>query len=141
MRRKNTISPRSRSIRRPDELMRANTANAVVISLLLHGFIVGVIVLVTFFVAQQVKEAPVIFELVAGPATAPDELVAPAFGNTTRQIKLEVPVVETVASMPAEPEPVVQTQPEEAAVEPPPAETPKPKEITKPKPAEKPAPK
>ena len=119
--------------------MRENTANSVVISLLLHGFVVGVIFLVTFFVARQVKEAPVIFELVAGPPTAPDELVAPALGNTTRQIKLEVPVVEAVASM-SEPEtlPVVQTEPEEAAVEPPPVEKPKPKPVEKPKPPEKP---
>src|SRR3954462_12102019 len=92
--------------------MRANTANSMVISLTLHALVVGAIVLFTFVAAQQVKDAPVIFELVAGPPTAPDELVAPALGNTTKEIKLDVPVVETVASMPAEPEPVVQTQPE-----------------------------
>ncbi len=115
--------------------MRANTANSVVISLTLHAFVVGAIILFTYFAAQQVKDAPVIFELVAGPPTAPDELQAPALGNTTQQIKLDVPVVETVASMPAEPEPVVQTQPEEAAPVPP-----KPKEVEKPKPVAKPKP-
>jgi len=122
--------------------MRENTANSVVISLLLHGSLVGLIFLATYFVAQQAKDMPVIFELVAGPPTAPDELEAPALGNTTKPIKLDVPIVETVASMPdPEPVPVVQTEPEEAAVEPPPVEKPKPKAVEKPKPAEKPAPK
>ena len=118
--------------------MRASTANSVVISLTLHALVVGAIILFTFYAASQVKEPPVIFELVQGPPTAPDELVAPALGNTTKQIKLDVPVVETVASMPAEPEPVVQTQPEETPVEPVPVEKPKPKAVEKPKPVEKP---
>ena len=120
--------------------MRANTANSVVISLTLHAFVVGAILLFTFFAAQQVKEPPVIFELVAGPPTAPDELVAPALGNTTKEIKLDVPVVEAVASMPAEPEPVVQTQPVETPAETPPVEKSKPKEVEKPKPVAKPKP-
>jgi TonB family protein len=118
--------------------MRENTANSVVLSLALHGFVVGAIVLATFFLAKRAKEMPVIFELVAGPATAPDELVAPALGNTTKQIKLDVPIVETIASMP-DPEPVVHSEPEEAAVEPPPAaEKPKPVEKAKPVPKPKP---
>lgn len=123
--------------------MRENTANSVAISLLLHGFVIGLIFLATYFVARQAKEAPVIFELVAGPRTNDGEsLEAPALGNTDKPIKLEVPIVETIASMPdPEPMPVVQTEPETAAVEPPPAETPKPKPVAKPKPVEKPAPK
>jgi colicin import membrane protein len=118
--------------------MRESTSNAVAISLLLHGFVVGLIFLVTFFVARQVKETPVIFELVAGPRTNDGEsLEAPARGNTTKPIKLEVPVVETVASMPEPEIPVVQTEPEPAAVTPPPVAKPKPKAAETPKPPEK----
>jgi colicin import membrane protein len=119
--------------------MRATTSNAVAISLLLHGFVVGLIFLVTFFVARQVKEAPVIFELVAGPRTHDGEsLAAPALGNTDKPIKLEVPVVETIASMPEPEVPVVQTEREPpAAVEPPPVAKPKPKAVETPKPPEK----
>lgn len=121
--------------------MRENTANSVAISLLLHGSIVGLIFLATYFVAQRAKDVPVIFELVAGPRTNDGEsLEAPALGNTDKPVKLEVPIVETIASMPEpEPMPVVQSEPEPAAVEPPPAETPKPKAVEKPKPVEKPA--
>ncbi|HWA28112.1 MAG TPA: TonB family protein [Lacunisphaera sp.] len=104
--------------------MRATSPNSLVLSLSLHAFVVLALLTTTWFVAKQAKEAPVIFELVAGPPTAPDELVAPALGNTLN--KIELPKVETVASMP-DPEPVVQTQPEEKAVETPPAEKPKPK--------------
>ncbi len=90
--------------------MRAHTANSVVLSLALHAFIVGVIVLLTFVAARQAREAPVIFELVAGPPTAPDELVAPALGNTTKPVKIDVPKVELTPTVQDEPEPVVQTQ-------------------------------
>jgi len=117
--------------------MRANTANSVVVSLLLHAGVIGLILLATFFVANQAKDAPVIFELVAGPRTSDAEsLEAPSLGNSDKPIKLEVPIVETVASMPAEPEPVVQTQPEESPVAPPakPKEPEKTKPVTKPKP-------
>jgi colicin import membrane protein len=119
--------------------MRASTSSAVAISLLLHGFVVGLVILTTYFVAQRVKEAPVIFELVAGPRTNDGEsLAAPALGNTDKPIKLEVPVVETVASMPEPEVPVVQTEPEPAAVEPPPpVAKPKPKPTETPKPPEK----
>src|SRR5471030_3124039 len=72
----------------------------------------------TMFVAQQDKP-PVIFELVAGPPTAPDELVAPALGNTTAKVAL----------VPDKPEPKVQ----EKVETPPPPESvapPKPKPDT-----------
>ncbi|HEY8994975.1 MAG TPA: TonB family protein [Lacunisphaera sp.] len=117
--------------------MRATSPNSLFLSLLLHFLFVAAIFLTTYFVAQQAREQPVIFELVAGPPTAPDELVAPALGNTTNPIKLEIPKVEIVPTMP-EPEPVVQTEPEvqETTVPPPPAEKPKPKA----KPVEKPKP-
>lgn len=119
--------------------MRENTANSVVISLLLHGFVVGAVFLVTFFVARQAKDTPVIFELVAGPRTSDAEsLEAPLLGTGGKEIKLDIPVVEAIASMPdPEPLPVVQTEPEPAAVEPPPAPE-KTKPVEKAKPVEKP---
>lgn len=119
--------------------MRATSPSSLLLSLTLHAFFVALLLLTTYFVAQQAKEQPVIFELVAGPPTAPDELVAPALGNTTKPIKLEIPKVELVPTMP-EPEPVVQTQPEvqETATPPPPAEKPKPKAVEKAKAVEKP---
>lgn len=114
--------------------MRATSPNSLFLSLILHFLFVAAIFLATYFVAQQAKEQPVIFELVAGPPTAPDELVAPALGNTTNPIKLEIPKVELVPTMP-EPEPVVQTEPEAQEVAPPPpVEKPKPKAVDKPKP-------
>lgn len=105
--------------------MHANSPSSLLASLTIHAFVAGLIFLSTLYVARQAREQPVIFELVAGPPTAPDELVAPALGNTPNAVKLEVPKVETIATMP-EPEPVVPDQPEEKAVEPP-AEVAKPK--------------
>jgi len=104
--------------------MQANSPSALFASLGLHAFVAAIIFLSTLYIARQNQDQPVIFELVAGPPTAPDELVAPALGNTTA--KITVPKVEPVA---APPEPVVQTQPEEKAVEPP-AEKAKPKADT-----------
>src|SRR5512141_2755306 len=100
--------------------MRANSPNAIFISLTLHAFVAAVLFVSTVYIAQQEK-APVIFELVAGPPTAPDELVAPALGNTAAPVKLEVPKV----NLPPEPEP-------EAAPEPPVSETVTTKPATKP---------
>ncbi|MFZ5496600.1 MAG: energy transducer TonB [Verrucomicrobiota bacterium] len=114
--------------------MRATSSSSLLLSLTLHGFVVGLILVATWFTALRPREAPVIFELVAGPPTAPDELVAPALGNTTKPIKLEVPKVELVPTVEEpEPEPVVQTQPEPAAVKPAPVEKARPKEPEKPK--------
>ncbi|HEX2862443.1 MAG TPA: TonB family protein [Lacunisphaera sp.] len=112
--------------------MRATSPSSILLSLTIHVFLVVALFLTTYFVARQAKEQPVIFELVAGPPTAPGELVAPALGNTTKPIKLEVPQVELVPTMP-EPEPVVAAPPEPAA----PAQ-PKKKEMVKPKTPEKP---
>jgi colicin import membrane protein len=101
--------------------MRANSPSALILSLALHAFVVALILAATFFVARKTRETPVVFELVAGPPTAPDELVAPALGNTLQKIKLDIPKIETVPTMPEpEPEQVVQTHPEEAAAKPPP---------------------
>ncbi len=91
--------------------MRANSPSALFASLSLHAFVAAVIICSTWYMARQNRDQPVIFELVAGPPTAPDELVAPALGNTTA--KITAPKVEPVAS---KPEPVVQTVPEEKVV-------------------------
>ncbi len=118
--------------------MRANSPSSVVVSLICHAFVAAIIFVTTVYVAQQDKAPPVIFELVAGPPTAPDELVAPALGNTTAQVKPDVakvevppelPVAETVQA--AEPEVKETVQP---APEPPQAEPVKPAPKAKPKP-------
>lgn len=95
--------------------MHANSPSSIFVSLILHAFVVAVIFVTTYFVAQSDKVQPVIFELVAGPPTAPDELVAPALGNTTKPVKLDVPKVTLpveqpepeVAEKTVAPEPVV----------------------------------
>ncbi len=91
--------------------MRAHDPSSLLISLTLHAFVAALVFLTTIYLARRAGEQPVIFELVAGPPTAPDELVAPALGNTLTKVKLEVPKVEKVATMP-EPEPVVPTKPD-----------------------------
>lgn len=82
--------------------MRPNSSSAIFTSLTLHGFAAALIFLTTVFVAQSTKLQPVIFELVAGPPTAPDELVAPALGNTAASVKVTVPKVELPADKPME---------------------------------------
>lgn len=114
--------------------MRANSPSSLLLSLTLHALFVAAIFLLTFFFAQKAREQPVIFELVAGLPTAADELVAPKEGNTSA-IKLEIPKIELVPTMPApEPEPVVQTRPEPTPVKPPPVAKTQPKTPAKPKP-------
>src|SRR5438105_4251762 len=66
--------------------MSANTPSSLFASLTIHAFVAALIFLSTIYMARQAKEQPAIFELVAGPATAPDELVAPARGNTPNQL-------------------------------------------------------
>ncbi|MDQ5980932.1 MAG: TonB C-terminal protein [Verrucomicrobiota bacterium] len=102
------------------------------LSVTLHAFVVAVLVLLTWYSAMQQAKAPVIFELVAGPPTNPEALEAPALGNTTKPVKLEVPKVELVPTMP-EPEPVVPSPPEPVVTTPPPEKT-KAKAPDKPKP-------
>ena len=114
--------------------MRANSSSSLFFSLLLHALVAAAIIITTYVVARQTKDAPVIFELVAGPATAPDELVAPALGNTTNAVKLETPKVDPTPTPPSEPEPAVKTPPEEKTVETPPPEKPQTKAPDKPKP-------
>jgi len=85
--------------------MRPNSSSAFLTSLILHGFVAAVIFVTTVYLVRSEKLAPVIIELVAGPPTAPDALVAPALGNTTAPVKLDIPKVELPAD---KPEPVVQ---------------------------------
>jgi TonB family protein len=99
--------------------MSASSPSSLLASLTIHAFVAAIVFLSTIYMARQGREQPVIFELVAGPPTAPDELVAPALGNTPNKVKLDVPKIEQVATMP-DPDPVVQTQPEAKAAEVPP---------------------
>ncbi|HEY4249053.1 MAG TPA: TonB family protein [Lacunisphaera sp.] len=73
--------------------MYARSPSSFVVSLTIHLLVAAFIFVTTVYVSQQEKP-PVIFELVAGPPTAPDELVAPAEGNSSKPIKLEVPKVD-----------------------------------------------
>jgi TonB family protein len=116
--------------------MRANSPSSLLLSMTLHALFVAAIFFTTYFFAQRAKEMPVIFELVAGPPTAPDELEAPALGNNPKEIKLDIPKVELVPTMPEpEPEAVPETKPEPVATTPPPpVEKAKPKTPPKPKP-------
>ena len=98
--------------------MRANSPSAFFTSLTLHGVVAGLIVFFTYYSIWQHGPPPVIFELVAGPPTAPDELVAPALGNSLTPVKLDVPKVELP---PEKPEAKVeQVVPTVKPVEPPP---------------------
>jgi colicin import membrane protein len=101
--------------------MRANSPSSIVVSLIIHAFVAAVIFVTTVYVAQQDKP-PVIFELVAGPPTAPEQLVAPALGNTPNPVKLEVPKVDTPPLPTPEPEVAAQpvAPPEAREVVPPP---------------------
>jgi len=125
--------------------MRANSPSALFASLTLHAAVAALIVVFSLYVSQiQQRTEPVkIFELVAGPPTAPNERDAPALGNTLTLPKNQPPqVYEPPARQPEpEPEPVVETvktQPVEEAVPTPPKETPKPKPTVKAKDVPKP---
>lgn len=112
--------------------MRANSPSAVFVSLSLHGALLAMLFVTTMWVTQRDQTPPVIFELVAGPPTAPDELVAPALGNSANKVKLEIPKVELPAAQP-EPKPpeVVEPPPVKETVAPAkPAPAPKPKPVT-----------
>lgn len=112
--------------------MRANSSSAVFVSLILHGGFVALIIMTTMIVAQQRKAPPVIFELVAGPPTAPEELVAPALGSP--DVKLNVPKVNLPREVPQPVKEEVKTVEPEAEVVPKVVEA-KPKPVeAKPKP-------
>lgn len=92
--------------------MRANSPSAFFASLMLHAALAAAVFLLTILFTRPIDVPPVIFELVAGPSTAPNELNAPAKGNST--LKLVIPKI-TLAP-----------DPEPQAVEPPPVEKPMP---------------
>lgn len=109
--------------------MRATSPSAFFTSLTLHGVVAGLIIFMTYYAARQESTPPVIFELVAGPPTAPDELVAPALGNSAAPVKLDVPKVEP---QPEKPQPQEVTKAPEPEVK---EQIPsKPVPTTKPKP-------
>jgi TonB family protein len=112
--------------------MHAKYPNAFVVSLTLHGFVAALIFVTTVYVARQ-EAPPVIFELVAGPPTAPDELVAPALGNTVAPVKAAEPVAQPQPAPPVQE--TVQNVAPPVEVAPAEALTPaKPKDVAKPKP-------
>lgn len=122
--------------------MRANSPSAYFASLMLHAAVAAIIAGLSLYIAQvqSQQRPPVIFDLVAGPPTAPDELVAPKLGNTLVAPKI-TPPADAVVRQPEvapQPEPVVETvktpPPEEVIPTPP-------KEVAKPKPKTKDVPK
>ena len=113
--------------------MRANSPSSIVVSLTLHVFFAAIVFVTTIYIAHE-PEPPVVFELVAGPPTAPGELVAPALGNTPHPVKLNVAKVELP---PDKPDPPVSEQPKPREPEVPDAVPAKPESV-KPLPAAKP---
>jgi len=104
--------------------MRANSPSAFFTSLTLHSAVAALFVFATYYSVWQQGPPPVIFELVAGPPTAPDELIAPALGNSLTPVKMEAPKVDLP---PEKPEPkveetvkTVETPPPSDVVPPPP---------------------
>lgn len=87
--------------------MRAASSSALFLSLTLHAMAAALLVLMTFFFMRPEVTKPMIFELVAGEPTAPEQTEAPAFGNT---LSLKVPKVETPARE-TEPEDVPEAAP------------------------------
>ncbi len=106
--------------------MRTHSSNAILTSLILHGFVAGLIALSAIYVARH-EDMPKIIELVAGPPTDMNSLEAPAAG-VPNPIKVTVPKVE----LPPDPQP--QTQPKQAQSVPEPVT----KAVTKPEPVKAP---
>lgn len=98
--------------------MRANSPSALFASVSLHAVFAAAVLALTFWATRHQEEPPVIFELVAGDATAPNELVAPAKGNS---LKVDLPKPRPAVDLPpqqqAREEPEVQ-KPAEAKPEP-----------------------
>lgn len=90
--------------------MHATSPSAFFLSLTIHAMAAAVLVLLTLFFVRPEATKPMIFELVAGEPTAPEQTEAPAFGNT---LALKVPQVRT----PRPPEPEVAPEPEESIPE------------------------
>ena len=86
--------------------------NAVLASALIHGAVIGLLLLMTYVVHQQAKEHPQIFELVAGEGDNYGAKEAPALGVTGG---IKVPATE--APKPAEPSPIEPAAPEAAPLQ------------------------
>lgn len=103
--------------------MRAASSSALFLSLTIHALAAALLVLMTMFLMRPEATRPMIFELVAGEPTAPEQTEAPAFGNT---LALKVPRVETPRKVEPEtvdepiapPQPQPKAPPKQAAKEP-----------------------
>jgi colicin import membrane protein len=127
--------------------MRANSPSAVFLSLSLHGAVVAVVVLLTWYLRAHAPPAPVIFELVAGPPDGQQHLEAGGAEEPAEPAKVDfkalpalnlpAPAAEPVPAEPTPPAPV----PAEAVPTPPvpvvPVATAIPVEAVKPKPRAK----
>jgi colicin import membrane protein len=71
--------------------MRANSPEAILLSLALHGAVAALMLFMAFVMAQRPQKPPEVFELVAGPPTDPGALVAPALGSPSGDVRLKVP--------------------------------------------------
>jgi len=112
--------------------MRANQSSAFMLSLMMHGGLAALLFFFAYAMHQQVKEAPKIFELVAGEGDNYNATEAPALG-VPGGVKFTMP---TPLSTPT-PEPVqIDPLPEPPAPEPVVEHAPVPKP-TPPKPVEK----
>jgi colicin import membrane protein len=93
--------------------MQANSPGAFFISTILHLVAVTVILVIGFFVQQQVEKAPKIFELVAGEGDNYMATAAPALG-TPSGVSFTAPepaVVKAAPPEPLPPEPVIEKAP------------------------------
>jgi len=96
--------------------MTARSPSAILLSASLHGLVVAIAVLFTYLVQTQVKEAPKVFELVAGEGDNYAATVAPAIG-VPGGIKIAIPEPPAVKPEPPAPVPVA-PPPTQAAPEP-----------------------
>lgn len=106
--------------------MQTKFSNAFFLSATLHGLVAALILLMTYVWHEQAKEAPKIFELVAGEGDNYMATAAPALGVENG---IKVPLIEAPVARPApvEPEPVAVERVPEPVVERAPVVTPAPK--------------
>lgn len=112
--------------------MRSTSPSAFLLSATLHGILVGLVLFFTYGVHQRAKDAPKIFELVAGEGDNYMATEAPALG-VPGGIKLAIPELPAAKPSPPEPAPI-QAEP---VIEPAPA---KPAPVVERAPAVAPAP-
>lgn len=116
--------------------MSERSPSAFMLSITLHGGAVAIMLFFTYAVSQQAKDAPKVFELVAGAGDNYMATEAPALGSPGG-IKLDIPTPPTPKVQVAPtPEPVVERTPEPSPLTPAPIEKPAPAPKTPVKPAE-----